>query len=497
MKSKKPTQASPKKRPSIASQATSNEDINDIIADITLKRARNAFCIYICDMYNKDKGANDSLTLIDTVRKYSAKWSKVSQSDKEKYEKQSEAERTKFKKDINIVKNYLFKSCREGATAYRLFLQEKLKLAFENDDDPKEAKAEAMKEWKEMSSEERRIWKNKKKENDDWWERAKHAHNINAYSIFVQKKISEYAAKNKTLNFKDISEMWKQTSNKDKEKYAACVKEINEQRREARELYELYHGVKPKRPCGAFKIFLTEKAKEGKFKGKNAFREGRKMWESLSQDDKEKYLKLSHKIKLCYIYKMMLYTRSVKKALPHKPLTPLNLFFADMKGKKIPQGKTFIQYVNEQWEDLDEKERKKYEVRAEKMKKEYMKEKEKCGNRVFDMPKKAKTSFQLYVSEKMPEMMEKNPKKTVQQVMTMLADEWGNLSNKEKAKYNEAMKKEQERYEEQKKEFEEKGYYTEEKKKTKTMRSQSKSRPQSQSQSKKKKSQRAQSTKKK
>ena len=218
MKSKKPTQASPKKRPSIASQATSNEDINDIIADITLKRARNAFCIYICDMYNKDKGANDSLTLIDTVRKYSAKWSKVSQSDKEKYEKQSEAERTKFKKDINIVKNYLFKSCREGATAYRLFLQEKLKLAFENDDDPKEAKAEAMKEWKEMSSEERRIWKNKKKENDDWWERAKHAHNINAYSIFVQKKISEYAAKNKTLNFKDISEMWKQTSNKDKEK---------------------------------------------------------------------------------------------------------------------------------------------------------------------------------------------------------------------------------------------------------------------------------------
>ena len=128
MKSKKPTQASPKKRPSIASQATSNEDINDIIADITLKRARNAFCIYICDMYNKDKGANDSLTLIDTVRKYSAKWSKVSQSDKEKYEKQSEAERTKFKKDINIVKNYLFKSCREGATAYRLFLQEKLKL---------------------------------------------------------------------------------------------------------------------------------------------------------------------------------------------------------------------------------------------------------------------------------------------------------------------------------------------------------------------------------
>ena len=126
-----------------------------------------------------------------------------------------------------------------------------------------------------------------------------------------------------------------------------------------------------------------------------------------------------------------------------------------------------------------------------------MKEKEKCGNRVFDMPKKAKTSFQLYVSEKMPEMMEKNPKKTVQQVMTMLADEWGNLSNKEKAKYNEAMKKEQERYEEQKKEFEEKGYYTEEKKKTKTKRSQSKSRPQSQSQSKKKKSQRAQSTKKK
>ena len=489
MKSKKPTQVSPKKRPSMPSQTTCNEDINDLIAGITLKRARNAFCIYICDMFNKEKGTNDSFTLIDAVKKYSTKWVKISQSERDKYEKQSEAERTKFKKDINIVKNYLFQTGKEGATAYRLFLQEKLKLAFENGEDPKEAKEEAMKEWKEMKSEERRIWNKKKIENDDWWERAKHSHSINPYAIFVQKKISEYTEKNQTLTFKDISEMWRKTSNKDKEKYAEYVKEINEQRREAREMYELYHGVKPKRPCGAFKIFLTEKAKEGKFKGKNAFKEGRKLWESLSDDDKDKYLKLSHKIKICYIYKRMLYMKKVKKAQPHKPPTPLNLFTADMKGKKIPQGKTFLQYVNEEWEELEDKEKKKYEVRAEKLKKEYLKEKEKCANRVFDMPKKPKTSFQLYIADKMTDTMEKNPKKNASQVVSLLAEEWCNLSNKEKSKYNEATKKDKERYEKQKKDFEENGYYIEDKKPESKKRSQSKSksRPQSQSQSKKKK----------
>ena len=83
---------------------------------------------------------------------------------------------------------------------------------------------------------------------------------------------------------------------------------------------------------GAFKIFLQEMAKEGKFNGKNAFKEGRKLWDELSEDEKESYLKKAHKIKLCYIYKKMLFKQKIKKNMPSKPPTAYNLFVQSMKG---------------------------------------------------------------------------------------------------------------------------------------------------------------------
>ena len=33
--------------------------------------------------------------------------------------------------------------------------------------------------------------------------------------------------------------------------------------------FEIIHGIRPKRPAGTYKIFLSEKAKEDCFKGKD------------------------------------------------------------------------------------------------------------------------------------------------------------------------------------------------------------------------------------
>ena len=76
MKSKKQSQANSKKRPSSLSQSqiTTDEDINELIADITLKRGRNAFCIYISEMYAKEKATNESISLMETVKKYCQKY---------------------------------------------------------------------------------------------------------------------------------------------------------------------------------------------------------------------------------------------------------------------------------------------------------------------------------------------------------------------------------------------------------------------------------------
>lgn len=489
MKSKKQSQANSKKRPSSLSQSqiTTDEDINELIADITLKRGRNAFCIYISEMYAKEKATNESISLMETVKKYCPKYGKLSETERSKYQKKSEEEREKYKKDLETVKHFLFSNyVKKGSTAYRIFLENKLKLAFENEEDPKEVKIEAAKEWKEMSAEERREWNRKKKENDDWWEKAKHSKNVNGYCIFVQKKIAESKDQ---LTFKDVSEMWKKTSEKDKRKYQRFADEINEERRQMREIYEIYYGIKPKRPAGAFRIFLTEKAKEGKFHGKNPMKECKKLWDNLSDDDKDKYLKLSHRIKLCYIYRKMLYKKSVKKVAPSKPKSAYNIFVAEMKGKKIPPKMTFMEFVVQEWDKLDDKAREKYDLKAEKSRLKYEKEKEKFSHKIFEPPKKPKTSYQFYIAEKVSEKKENDPKSQVVELLSDTAKEWNDLTNKEKKKYEKASEKDRERYELQMEEFKKNGFYTDNKAKKDKDES-------SASQSKKRKSQKSQSTKK-
>ena len=166
MKNKAKTQQSQNKLSQSAKPALSEEELDDIISDITLKRGRNAYTIYITEMYQKEKAQNDKIKLMDVSKKYSSKWAKVSDKDKDTYEKKSQEEKEKFKKDLETVKHYLFSYIKEGATAYRVFLDKRLSEAFEKDEDPKDAKAKASKEWAAMSNEEKQEWKALKKEND-------------------------------------------------------------------------------------------------------------------------------------------------------------------------------------------------------------------------------------------------------------------------------------------------------------------------------------------
>ena len=203
MKSKRKSQSSQKRLSQSEKQNITEEELDDIISDITLKRGRNAYTIYICEMLKKEKEEDESVKLTDVVKKYSPKWPKVSDKEKDRYEKQSEAEKEKFKKDVETVKHYLFSYVKQGATAYRLFLDKKLRDAFDTDEDPKEVKKQAAEDWAKMSSEERREWNELKKQNDTWWEKARHSKTINAYAVFVQREAEEYKRNDEAFGFKD------------------------------------------------------------------------------------------------------------------------------------------------------------------------------------------------------------------------------------------------------------------------------------------------------
>ena len=76
----------------------------------------------------------------------------------------------------------------------------------------------------------------------------------------------------------------------DKRKFKNYAEIINEEREKLKDLYDLINGVKPKKPVGAFNIFIKEKLKE---KSIHSLKEYYELWNKLNEDEKKKYLKKS------------------------------------------------------------------------------------------------------------------------------------------------------------------------------------------------------------
>lgn len=85
---------------------------------------------------------------------------------------------------------------------------------------------------------------------------------------------------------------------------------MNKEREQLTDIYELVHGIKPKQPVGAYRMFIQEKIKNNEIKNLS---EGCEKWKQLNDDEKEKYISKSHRCILAYKYKKMIYKKKSKK----------------------------------------------------------------------------------------------------------------------------------------------------------------------------------------
>ena len=173
--------------------------------------------------------------------------------------------------------------------------------------DPKDIRTKASKDWKLMDPKDKEVYEDRKKDTDDWFEKAKHTRKVTALSIFVQKTVEKAKEeKEEVPKLAELAAAWKKLSAGDKKKYIKFAEDINNEREKLQHIWELVNGVKPKRPAGAFRIFLQEKAKE---KALKSIDDGKKLWAKLSEEEKEKYLKKAHTCRLAYQYKKMIYEK--------------------------------------------------------------------------------------------------------------------------------------------------------------------------------------------
>ena len=449
------------------SQTYSDEyDIDYLITQLTLKKKRSAFNIYISDKYDEIKKDNPNFMSSQIFDILNKNWSeKLSKEEKEKYKILANEEKKIYEREKEIMRQYYNnRSSKEKSTAYRKFLNSRLNEGIKNEEEPKNIKIKAIKDWSKMSKEEKLNWQNKIDNNENWWDRAKQSKNISSYCVFVQKKIEDAKEKNEEiLNFDDCAKIWKKMSKNKKKIYEAYAEEINEERKNMREIYEIINGIQPKKPAGAYKIFLSEKIKEGELKGKNIYKDGKKMWNELPENEKEEYLKKAKKIKLCYIYKKMLYKKNNRKILPPKPKNAYNYFIASLKGIKPKNGENFFQMTRRLWNKMDEDKKQKFNDLAEEDIRKYEMKMVKFEDKIYDIPERAKGAFQMFIMDKFPLLKEKNKDLPTYVIFSMISDEWTKLNDDDKSIYEKMAIQDKERFLIQNEEFKENGYYSKDK----------------------------------
>ena len=441
----------------------SDEKIDRIMKDITLKRPRNAFTQFVINEIEqiRAKNKNATIKIAEWNPKFSEKWQNLKEADKKKYQKLFEEEKAKFKSDIELVRHYLFKDFNDtihsAPTAYRIFLNEKLREGFEDGSDPKEIKKEAASQWNKMSDKEKNVYYDKKKENDNWFLKAKKIKKITPITLFIQKRIEEAKEKHQEPpSLKEIAPAWKKLSKSDKKSYEKYAQEINDEKEKLQDIYDIVHGIKPKRPAGAFRIFLQEKAKNGEIKSLN---DGHEMWKQLKEEEKEEYLTKSHRCILAYRYKKMIYQKKIKKMYPKKPKNALQIYLKEKKGQKPANGEKWLIYWTTVYSGLSEDKKKKYEEKFQKAKEAYEKKMAQFKNKVFDMPKRPPSGFLMYVSDRMPDLRKEKPKADTSTLLKQIAKEWQENKVSNQGEYNKIAESEKKRFKKQLKEFTKFGYY--------------------------------------
>jgi len=452
------------KRSSQKSESVYNDDqMDEILENITLNRPRTGYAHFFMEEVEKIKSKNKGkkIELPVLAKELAQKWKSLPQSKKDSYDEKFKEERAKYKGEIDLVRHYLFKDyndiVRRPPTAYRIYLNEKLCEGFEKNLDPKDVKSKASKDWKMMDEDKRREYTEKKQENDTWFKRAKQTRKVTALSMFVQKTIEAAKAKNKEVpTLKEIAPAWRKLSSAEKKKYEDYAEFENKDREKLREIYELVNGVKPKKPAGAFRVFLQENARKKTF---HSLKDGKELWDKLSEDEKEVYLKKAHRIKLAYKYKKMIYDKKIRKILPKRPANAYAQFLKDKKGEKIPKGEKAVVYWRDEFDNLKKDQKRKYEDKAAKDRERYQKKMGEFKNCIFDLPKRPLNAFSLYVKDRMPDLKKERPDEQNPKLLRQIAKEWKAEDGVSQRKYEKKAEVDKMRFKKQLKDFENLGYY--------------------------------------
>lgn len=414
-------------------RSSNYDEIDDSLMDINLKKPQTSYNFFIKAMMDKE-GSGD---LIETSQHYSKQWRNMKDEEKQEYEEMAKEDQERYNKEMELVRKHLFsnqslKGINHGKMAY---LEECAIKAIMEGKDIREAREKGRSTFKSMKDSDRDryhdVHRNKGYEINP--------NRINSYNLFVKAQIEKARNKGKTLTLAEVPEIWNRTDDKTRALYEEAVEVIKEETSKYRNNIELVSGVKPRRPLGAYKIFMVDMARQGKFDGdKNVFAETSRLWEKCSDEEKERYQKMAHREKLEYMVKKSEFIQNMRRTYG-KARTAYNLFTHDMKDKiadmDFKQGEVF-EYLYDQWCKCDDKTKQKYEEMAEREKEESEQRREELKESLNPTHRRTPNAYAIFVRERASDRKkEEGDNAYMNGVFRALGEEWKGMNDKEKEKY--------------------------------------------------------------
>ena len=403
------------------------EEFFNNILDIDISKPRGPYNIFSKEQ-NIDAYAHDLVKRTVTVSKM---WNKLSEKEKEDYEKKRQEEVKRYDKNMSLVKKYLLNPdiLNDSRTPYTLFAEVFAHYyMIEMDVNLAIATKKAKIGWDSSTSSEKDIWKdqlNKEKEI------LKEIQNYKPSTITANNLFCKDMMLLKCLSQSEAAEEWKTVDFKTKEKYYKKEKEMNQENEKLKDLFEIANGIKPKLPFVPSSLFMADLSQK-EVETKHSLKEMQEKYRQLSDSEKTYYKKKYKMLHLKYQIKMNVFKKSNPEKAKRNP-SALRLWYKDNRERLrlIDGGHCSIHKlrikVKEEWLKVPEIIKEDYDNRAKKIKKDFLE-----TSKDLNKPEKPLNPYNNFTKNFI-----KNNKKSFKglgsdRMIRECGDEWTKLSEKEK-----------------------------------------------------------------
>ena len=451
----------------LISQIYEEDKVNKLLLNFDYKKPRNVSDIYIREQFKDDQelyNKNFSLKRKDKIyelkyKQYSEKFKTLNKNEKNKYTKIFNEELLEFEKNQVIIKKYIFKGAdgniKFRQTGFQLFLSDELIKGLEKGFGIEQITKESYIKWDRLDlNTKKKYYKNSEDINNILLISQNYKY-INSFLVFIYHQLYKIKSKN-IPSLYELAKLFLQLSSTQRIIYENYSNEFNILRFKLRDIYDAIHGIIPKTPSGALRIFLQEKAINNEIK---SIKEGIDLWKYLSEDEKENYLNKCHLQFLAYKYKELIFNNKISRFVPKKPKGPFNIYASMHKDDKIPPGLNTMDYLRKSYNELSTQRIKGLNNQYRKLLDIYKNKIKIYNNQVFDFPKKPKSDFVYFFQEQINIYYKQKTIIYSKQLIKNILEYWLKR-NFDKEKYFILSENDKNRFVAEVEEFENFGYYS-------------------------------------